>query len=82
MVTETLAAFATKDDKFTDEPDIFDANMAGYDPVELGAKTLPKGSSSAASTKSLPGKLTLGRRKLPTENLINDWAEMFTLKVT
>ena len=52
--TETSEAFATKEDSCTEEPDIVEANMAGYDPVELGATTIPRGSNSAASTKSRP----------------------------
>ena len=79
--TETSEAFATKEDSCTEEPDIVEANMAGYDPVELGATTLPRGSNSAASTKSFPGELALGRRKAPIENLRMELAAMFALNV-
>jgi hypothetical protein len=78
-VTETSGAFATEEDKFTDEPDIVLANIAGKDPVELGANTFPRASTSAASIASLKGKLTLGRRKASNTNLRIEFAAMFAL---
>jgi hypothetical protein len=79
--TATSSAFATEEDILTDEPDIRELNVAGYDPVELGATTFPLRSRSAASTASPPGELALGRRKLPTENSRLELAAISTLNV-
>jgi hypothetical protein len=80
-VTLTLSVFATKSDRLTEEPDIGESKMAGKYPDELGATTFPEGSSSAASTPSLPGKLELGRLKVPNVNLMIELAAMFILNV-
>jgi hypothetical protein len=47
--------------------------------VELGANTFPRASTSAASITSLKGELMLGRRKVSNENLMIEFAAMFTL---
>jgi hypothetical protein len=65
-MTETSGACATKLDSVTNEPDIFDENIAGYDPEELGASTVLYSSTIAASRYWLPGEATLGRLKVPT----------------
>lgn len=80
-VTVTPSVFATEEDRLTKELDIGESKMAGKDPDELGATTFPKGSTSAASTPSLPGKLKLGRLKVPNSNLMIELAAMFTLNV-
>ena len=65
----------------TEEPDVADEKMAGYDPEELGASTLPLGSTIAASSESLPLKLVLGRRKLARASVMIVCAEMPTPNV-
>jgi hypothetical protein len=79
--TATSRAFATEEDMLTDEPDMGEVKVAGYDPVELGATTFPFRSRSAASTASPPGELALGRRKLPTENSRFELAAISALNV-
>jgi hypothetical protein len=82
-VTATLTegAFATDDDMLTEEPDVVEEKMAGYDPEELGASTLPLESTIAASRESLPLKLVLGRRKLASASVMIVCAEMPKLNV-
>ena len=65
----------------TEEPDVVEEKMAGYDPEELGASTLPLGSTIAASSESLPLKLVLGRRKLASASVTIVCAAMSKLNV-
>jgi hypothetical protein len=80
-VTVTAAAFATEEDMLIDELDIFDENMAGYDPEELGASTLPSKSTIAASRASLPLMLVLGRLKVPSATVMTVSAAISTANV-
>jgi hypothetical protein len=68
-VTEILGAFATEDDSPTVEPAIDCEKIAGKDPNELGARTTFSESIIAAVTASFPGRLLLGRLKVPSENV-------------
>ena len=80
MDTVTFWAFATDDDKPTDEPLIAVAKMAGKDPCELAAITLSEASRIAASTASLLGRELAGRLKVPNDNVSRVLADMLAPK--
>jgi len=79
MDTVTFGAFATDDDTLTDEPLIAVAKMAGKNPSELAAITLPEASKMAASI-GLLGRALVGRLKVPKDNVRSVLAGKFAPK--
>ena len=79
MDTVTFGAFATDDDTLTVEPLIAVAKMAGKDPSELAAITLPEASKMAASI-CLLGRALVGRLKVPNVNVSSVLAGIFAPK--
>ena len=79
MDTVTFGAFATDDDILIDEPLIAVAKMAGKDPCELAAITLPEASKIAASI-GLLGRALVGRLKVPNDSVSSVLAGKFAPK--
>ncbi len=69
MDTVTFGAFATDDDMLIDEPMIVVEKMAGKDPCELAAITLPEAFNIAASIAKISGRALVGRLKVPNDNV-------------
>jgi hypothetical protein len=80
-VTVTAGELATEEEMSTDDPDILEEKVAGYDPEELGATTSPLESIIAASRASLPPVLAPERTKVPIEKVTIVSAAMSTLNV-
>ena len=82
MDTVTFGAFATDDDMLTDEPLIAVEKMAGKNPCELAAITLPvtpEASKIAASIVKMSG-IVVGRLKLPNDKVNSVFAVIFASK--
>ena len=80
MDTVTFGAFATDDDKLIDEPLIAVENMAGNDPCELAAITLPEASKMAALMSKMSARALVGRLKVPNDNVSSVLAVIFASK--